>query len=42
LDAVLVPGYLVFHNAYYVLAGALLAGAGAISMLWGLRKPKAQ
>lgn len=41
VDAVLVPAYLVFHNVYFELAGALLTAAGAISMLWGLRKPKA-
>ncbi len=41
IDAVLVPGYLVYKNMYYELAGALLAAAGGISMLWGLRKPKA-
>ena len=39
-DAVLVPGYLVYKNAYIELAGALLTAAGAISMAWGLRKPK--
>jgi len=42
VDAVLVPGYLVYKNSYFELAGALLAGAGAVSMLWGLRKPKAE
>jgi hypothetical protein len=36
-----IPGYLVGKNPYYELAGALLAAAGVISMLWGLRKPKA-
>ena len=40
-DAVLVPGYLVYKNLYIELAGALLTAAGAISMIWGLRKPKA-
>ncbi len=40
-DAVLVPGYLVFKNAYIELAGAMLTAAGAISMAWGLRKTKA-
>ncbi|MDE1852967.1 MAG: hypothetical protein KGI38_04365 [Thaumarchaeota archaeon] len=40
VDAVLVPGYLIFRNPYFELAGALLTAAGAISMLWGLRKPK--
>ena len=40
-DAVLVPGYLVYKNLYIELAGALLSAAGAISMIWGLRKPKA-
>ena len=39
LDAVLVPGYLVYKNAYIELAGALLTAAGAISVAWGLRKP---
>ena len=39
-DAVLVPGYLVYKNAYIELAGAMLTAAGAISMAWGLRKPK--
>ena len=37
VDAVLVPGYLVYSNPYFVLAGALLAAAGAVSMFWGLR-----
>jgi hypothetical protein len=40
VNAVFVPGYLVFKNFYYEFAGALLAAAGAISMLWGLRKPR--
>jgi hypothetical protein len=40
VDAVLVPGYLVYKNSYFELAGAMLAAAGALSMLWGLRKPK--
>jgi hypothetical protein len=39
VDAVLVPGYLVYKNTYLELAGALLAAAGAVSMAWGLRKP---
>jgi len=38
VDAVLVPGYLVYKNAYIELAGAMLTAAGAISMAWGLRK----
>ncbi len=42
VDAVLVPGYLVYRNVFYELAGVLLAAAGAISILWGLRKPKAE
>jgi len=42
LDVVLVPGYLVYKNAYVELAGAMLTAAGAISMAWGLRKPKSQ
>jgi hypothetical protein len=42
VDAVLVPGFLLFRNPYYILAGVMLAAAGVISMLWGLRKPKAQ
>ena len=41
VDAVLVPGYLVFKNGYVELAGALLTASGVISMAWGLRKPKA-
>ena len=41
VDAVLVPGYLVYRNFWYELAGVLLTAAGAIAMLWGLRKPKA-
>lgn len=41
VDAVLVPGYLIYKNTYFELAGALLAAAGATSMAWGLRKPKA-
>jgi hypothetical protein len=42
LDAVFVPGYLVFMNRYYELAGVLLAAAGAISIVWGQMKPKGQ
>ena len=41
VDAVLVPGYLLYRNVFYELAGVLLAAAGAVAMLWGLRKPKA-
>lgn len=40
VDAVLVPGYLVYKNTYIELAGALLAAAGGVSMAWGLSKPK--
>lgn len=40
LDAVLVPGYLVFKSVYIELAGAMLTAAGAVAMAWGLRKPK--
>lgn len=40
LDAVLVPGYLVFKNQWYELAGVLLTAAGGLAMAWGLRKPK--
>ena len=39
VDAVLVPGYLVYKNAYIELAGAFLVAAGAISLAWGLRAP---
>ena len=39
-DAVLVPGFLVYKNIYIELAGAMLTAAGAISLAWGLRKPK--
>ena len=38
VDLVLVPGYLVFHNLYYEIAGLLLTAAGAIATTWGLRK----
>ena len=41
VDAVLVPGYLVYKNWYIELAGAMLTAAGAISMAWGVRKPRA-
>lgn len=41
VDAVLVPGYLVYRNFWYELAGVLLTAAGAIATLWGLRKSKA-
>lgn len=41
-DAVLVPGYLVYRNPYFELAGALLTAAGVVSILWGLRKPKTE
>jgi hypothetical protein len=40
VDAVLVPGYLVYKNMYIELAGAMLTAAGAIAMAWGLRKPR--
>lgn len=40
LDAVLVPGYLVYKNGYVELAGAMLTAAGAISVAWGLRRTK--
>lgn len=40
VDAVLIPGYLVYKNFYFELAGLMLTAAGAISTLWGLRKPK--
>ncbi len=40
VDAVLVPGYLVYKNLYIELAGAMLTAAGAVSMAWGIRKPK--
>jgi len=39
-DAVFVPAYLVYKNFWFELAGALLTAAGAISMLWGVRRPK--
>ena len=39
-DAVVIPGYLIYKNAYIELAGALLTAAGAVAMAWGLRKPK--
>jgi hypothetical protein len=42
LDAILVPGYLVYKNFYLELAGAMLTAAGAIALAWGLRKPKSQ
>lgn len=42
VDAILVPGYLVYRNLYFELAGALLAAAGGVSMFWGLRKPKTE
>ena len=41
-DAVLIPGFLVFNNIYVELAGGMLTAAGAISMAWGIRKPKKQ
>lgn len=40
VDAVLVPGFLLFKNVWYEVAGILLAAAGALSLVWGLRKPK--
>ena len=39
-DAVFIPGYLVYKNVYVELAGILLSAAGALSMAWGLQKPK--
>ena len=41
-DAVLVPGFLVYKSIYIELAGAMLTAAGAISMAWGMRRPKPQ
>ncbi|MDA4121414.1 MAG: hypothetical protein OK404_03295 [Thaumarchaeota archaeon] len=41
VDLILVPGYLVYKNFWYELAGTLLTAAGTIAMLWGLRKPNA-
>ena len=38
VDALLVPGFLVFQNLYYEAAGLMLTAAGAISLFWGLRK----
>lgn len=40
IDAVLVPGYLVYKSPYIELAGAMLTAAGAIAVAWGLKKPK--
>jgi len=40
VDAVLVPSILIYKNSWYELSGVLLAAAGLVSMLWGLRKPK--
>ncbi len=40
IDALLLPGYLIYKNVYYELAGAMLTAAGAISVAWGIRKPK--
>jgi hypothetical protein len=40
IDAILVPGYLIYKNPWYELAGILMTAAGALAMLWGLRKPK--
>ncbi len=40
VDVLAIPGYLVLDNTWYTLAGALLAAAGVISAVWGLRKPK--
>ena len=41
VDAVLIPGYLVYKNIYVEVAGAMLTAAGAIAMAWGIRKPAA-
>ena len=38
IDVLLVPGYLVYQNLYYVAAGLMLTAAGAIAVVWGLRK----
>ncbi len=40
VDAVLVPGFLLYKNLWYEIAGILLASAGSLSLVWGLRKPK--
>ena len=39
VDALLVPSYLIYKNQWYGLAGVLITLAGAISFVWGLRKP---
>lgn len=38
VGVLLAPGFVVFQNVYYELAGAMLAAAGLISIGWGLRK----
>ena len=40
VDAVLLPGYLVYKSVYIELAGAMLTAAGAIALAWGIRKPR--
>ncbi|HEV2225256.1 MAG TPA: hypothetical protein VGR56_00465, partial [Nitrososphaerales archaeon] len=42
VDALLVPGYLVYGDRNFEVVGVLLAAAGALSILWGFRKPKTE
>jgi len=42
IDALLVPAYLIYKNVWFELAGALITGAGAIALTWGLRKPESE
>lgn len=40
IDALMVPAYLIYKNFWYELAGVLITAAGAIAVIWGLRKPE--
>jgi hypothetical protein len=42
IDALLVPAYLIYKNVWFELAGALITAAGAIALIWGLRKPESK
>lgn len=39
VDALLLPGYLVLKSVPYEIAGAVVAGLGALAVRRGLRKP---
>ena len=42
IDAVLVPGYLVFRSTPYVVGGVVLALLGLLAVYFGARKPRVE